>query len=109
MELDELKMNFKEITQNMLKLFMKKQKDYGSANISTFGEVGVLVRLNDKFERLKNLVMKHSTPQNESIDDTLIDIANYAVIYLMIRKGFWEDARHFEIKEVRTGGEEKDY
>jgi len=39
---------------------------------------------------LKNLTyhMK-GEPQNESIDDSLIDIANYAVIAMMVRRGSW--------------------
>ena len=36
-------------------VFAKKQHDYGPGNISSFGEVGVLVRVSDKIARLKNL------------------------------------------------------
>ncbi len=36
-------------------LLDKKQQDYGSSNISKFGVFGVIVRLSDKIERLKNL------------------------------------------------------
>jgi hypothetical protein len=66
-----------------------KQQDYGSNNISAFGEFGVLVRLNDKMERLKHL-NKMPSVKNESIDDTYLDIANYAVIALMIRRNLWK-------------------
>jgi len=46
--------------------------------------------MNDKMERLKNLTYhSEGDPQNESIDDSLIDIANYAVIAMMVRRGSW--------------------
>ena len=70
-------------------LFDMKQRDYGSANISVFGEFGVLVRMTDKMERLKNL-WKMSEPKNESIDDSYIDLGNYALIALLVRKGIWK-------------------
>jgi hypothetical protein len=65
-----------------------KRQDYGSGNISAFGEFGVIVRLNDKMERLKNL-NKMPSVKNESIEDTYQDIANYAVIALLIRRNLW--------------------
>lgn len=72
-----------------------KQKDYGPNNISVFGELGVIVRVNDKFERLKHLTKplfegrSADGPKNESIEDTWKDIANYATIALMLRNGVW--------------------
>jgi hypothetical protein len=40
-------------------------------------------------ERLKNL-NKMPSVKNESIEDTYQDIANYAVISLMIRRNLWK-------------------
>ena len=71
-------------------LLIRKQRDYGHRNITDFGEFGVLVRVNDKVSRLKNLLGNGRTPVNESIDDTWRDIANYAIIALMLRKGIFE-------------------
>ncbi|WP_448523095.1 hypothetical protein [Pseudothermotoga sp.] len=65
--------------------FAKKQAGHGTGNIAKFGEVGLLVRLNDKVERLINLVTNSERPENEAIDDTLRDIANYAIIWLIVR------------------------
>src|SRR5512139_2107405 len=66
-------------------LFDGKQSDYGSRNISSFGTFGVVVRMNDKFERIKNLFSKRrKRPVNESIRDSFRDIANYALIAYML-------------------------
>jgi hypothetical protein len=70
-------------------LMISKQKDYGPGNIMSFGEFGVLVRVNDKIERLKNLLKEGKTPKNESVEDSWKDIANYAIIALMLRRKYF--------------------
>ncbi len=71
-------------------LFDKKNRDYGSGNIAAFGEYGVMVRVSDKFERLKNLLRNVQDPNNESIEDTWLDISNYGLIGQMLRKRLWK-------------------
>jgi hypothetical protein len=66
---------------------IKKQKDYGPNNIrrSPYGpQQGLVVRLYDKIARLANLTGQNKNPENESLRDTFIDIAGYAIIGLMI-------------------------
>lgn len=75
---------------HIAELIIKKQRDYGKGNILTFGEFGVLVRMNDKFERLKNLVLNKKDAENESIDDTLDDIIGYATLYKLLRNNQFE-------------------
>lgn len=71
-------------------LFERKQRDYGPRNISGFGTFGVIVRMNDKFERLKTLFTKRrKRPVNESVLDTLRDISNYANIAIMLERNVW--------------------
>lgn len=77
------------ILQELKKVLVKKQKDYGQGNILSFGELGILVRTNDKIERLKNLILNKKVPDNESIEDTWVDLANYGIIALMLRKGYF--------------------
>lgn len=84
----------KEITECLAELVISKQRDYGKANILDFGEFGVLVRLNDKVARLKNLQGKD--PHNESTEDTWKDIAGYAIIALMLR----EESFNLPLKEA---------
>jgi hypothetical protein len=67
----------------------RKQRDYGSRNISEFGEIGILMRVWDKICRLKNLMGKEN-PKNESIDDSWLDMANYAIIAVLVRRGIWK-------------------
>lgn len=72
----------------------KKQKDYGSdsdpfANVRASAEfgakpwVGALIRLNDKIHRLKQF-SKKGTLANESAEDSMLDIAVYALIALIL-------------------------
>lgn len=73
-------------------LLITKQGDYGPGNVNNaFGGPmnGLMVRIGDKFERLKNLFGTGSTPNHESIEDSFKDMANYAVIALMVERGLW--------------------
>ena len=88
LQTDMAKEAFRIVCENV-RIMDTKQQDYGSGNISAFGEFGVLVRLNDKIERLKNL-NKMPSVKNEAIDDTYLDIANYAVIAMLIRRNLWK-------------------
>lgn len=78
------------VALEILELFEKKNADYGPGNISRFGEKGVLVRANDKMERLIRLVWEERTPHNEAVEDTWMDLADYAIIALLVRRGLWE-------------------
>ena len=66
---------------------VRKQRDYGHENIRRFGLQGLLVRIHDKVARLENLVANGGTPNNESIEDTLLDIVGYSAIGIMWEKG----------------------
>lgn len=77
------------VLDDMRELMIAKQRDYGPGNILDFGDQGVLVRANDKIARLKNLYRTGDAPQNETVDDSWIDLGNYAVIAMMVRRGHW--------------------
>ena len=87
------------IALDLSDLVTTKQHDYGKDNILGFGERGLVVRLWDKINRLKNLVWNNTRPKNESVEDTLNDIAGYAIIGLMLRKGWFE----LPMKEDKDG------
>ena len=65
------------------KTLVRKQRDYGHDNIRRFGRQGLMVRMHDKIARLENLLASGHTPGNESIADTVMDIAGYAAIGIM--------------------------
>lgn len=71
------------------RLVVSKQLDYGSGNILAFGEFGVLVRLNDKIERIKNLRRTGKSPANESVLDSWRDICGYSLISVMLLRGWF--------------------
>jgi len=77
-----------------IELFDSKQRDYGSSNISISGDLGVAVRLTDKVCRLQHLIRKRvageGEAQNESIEDSFKDAANYGLIGMMLERGLWK-------------------
>jgi hypothetical protein len=78
---------YERVLAELLAMFLKKHKDYGKGNILANGEIGIAMRVSEKIERLKHLLLTQGTPQNESIDETWTDIAVYAVIARLVRSG----------------------
>ena len=81
-----------KIYDELLAILVKKQIDYGPYNIwhAPGGATnGLMVRMSDKLERLKNLIYKKIEPNNESLEDSFVDMANYAIIALMVQRGVW--------------------
>lgn len=75
----------KDAYDGLLRTFVAKNKDYGNSfekSMDTYGEVASLVRMEDKFNRLKSLIDgdKRAEVASESLSDTLLDLANYAVM-----------------------------
>ena len=77
---------FSDITKDMTELYERKNKDYGNSFDKTLNEFGIvagLIRLNDKMNRVNSIYNKDISVKDESLEDTLIDLANYAVMTLM--------------------------
>ena len=73
-----------------IKLFDKKQHDYGPHNIAKFGTTGVLVRSSDKLERLINLYKREKEPEvAEPITETWQDLSVYGAIARVCEDGEW--------------------
>lgn len=90
--LDNLRFSVMRIHDELSDLLVKKHADYGPSNIlnSPGGPLnGISVRLYDKIARLNNLLDNNVSPRNESLRDTLVDIANYASIGLLVIDGDW--------------------
>lgn len=82
---------FEQVLQEMLLTFIKKHKDYGKDNILDTGELGILFRINDKIRRIQNLVTEDKAPKNETIEDNWLDIAVYAAIAIILKRGYFKD------------------
>ena len=94
---------FAKTQEENFSVFCQKQHDYGSRNISLGGDmnrdddkrlalIGVTIRLNDKVQRLLNLIKdngSHAAPENESIRDAFLDISNYGAIAQVVMDGKW--------------------
>lgn len=77
---------FMYITQNMAKTYATKNHDYGNSfkqSLDKFGLVASVVRLGDKMNRIESLSKKEAQVKDESIKDTLLDMANYAIMTVM--------------------------
>ena len=78
---------FKKITEKMYEVYKAKNADYGDSFNITRNEYpnAILIRLQDKFLRLKQLYRNNfkANVQNESVKDTLLDMANYCILELI--------------------------
>ena len=72
-----------DIMYNIRDLFIRKNRDYGNS-FEDFSLLGILVRMNDKINRLKTLDKKSDQQvKDESIIDTIEDLYNYSIISMM--------------------------
>lgn len=96
------------MTQEYLKIcleqyetFCKKQSNYGPSNISVgtalatdddikLSLTGLWFRINDKVQRLKQLVVLGKQDNvGEAIDDTFQDLSVYGIIAQLVKRGKW--------------------
>ena len=74
------------IANEIAELVEKKDKDYNSAfskTLKEYGNVAYFLRLDDKLNRLKNLLLNNNNAEvNESVEDTLKDIIGYTLLML---------------------------
>ena len=92
---------FQRLQFEQYHLFCKKQMDYGPTNISMgtplstdkekrLSLIGLIVRINDKVQRLLNLMVKNNREaQNEPSIDAFKDLACYGIIAQIVQNGKW--------------------
>jgi len=81
-----------KVSKDNANLLLKKHNDYGPRNISDApgGPLnGLRVRIHDKTARINHLIDSGKHPQNESLRDSFVDLANYALIALLVIDGEW--------------------
>lgn len=76
-----------EICKELNELYDLKNRKYGNSFSKTYAEYGpamLCIRLDDKLQRAKQLLLHGEAGTNdESIIDTLKDLANYAMMGIM--------------------------
>ena len=82
--------SYSSILRQMDETHTRKNNDYGDAayqGYKKYGPAYFLVQLHNKLSRLESLTINNRSQmvKDESIDDTLLDMANYAVMYLESR------------------------
>ena len=92
---------FQRLQFEQYELFCKKQMDYGPSNIAMgtsldtdeekrLSKIGLIVRINDKIQRLINLVVKNNRKaQNEPTVDAFKDLSVYGIIAQIVEAGKW--------------------
>ena len=100
-EYPEMMGEFKRLQKEQYELFTVKQHDYGPHNISmgtdlktkedvNFALMALVIRINDKVQRLINLVVKNNREaQNEPSIDAFKDLACYGIIAQIVQNGKW--------------------
>ena len=101
-EWPEMTKEFKRLQREQYELFLHKQHDYGPGNISvgtklqTEDEIhlsltGLWFRMNDKIQRLKNLLMnnRQSAVEGEPMEDAFLDVSNYGIMATIVKNGKW--------------------
>ena len=83
-----------DITRELGDLLLSKHLDYGPKNITDApgGPInGLRVRMHDKLARINNLFDSGASPEHESLEDSFKDMANYAIIGLLVLRGKWDN------------------
>lgn len=77
-------MTFEQLANQLIDTQKRKNSDYGSSfdqTLNEFGLVASATRMSDKFNRFKSLMKGNkSQVQDEKIEDTLMDLAAYALM-----------------------------
>jgi hypothetical protein len=92
MDIEQFKEEAKPFYSETYQVLVKKQLDYGPLNISRApgGPLnGLRVRMHDKLSRINHLIDNGATPENESLRDSFLDLANYSTIAMMVLDGKW--------------------
>lgn len=79
----------REICNQLNKIYEKKNHDYGDSFGNTYEKLGIIsavTRITDKYNRLCSLATKEAEVDDETIEDTLMDMANYCIMTLIERE-----------------------
>lgn len=81
---------FKKYTDHLAETLLEKNKAYGDSftkSVDKYGLPVIGVRLSDKYNRIEHLITNHELKENdESLEDTLLDMAGYSILGLKYLK-----------------------
>lgn len=82
---------FDYIVDHMSDTYRTKNSDYGDSvgdTYNKFGDISFLVRISDKYNRLLSLTdnEQNRQVQDERLEDTILDMANYCILWLIERQ-----------------------
>ena len=91
---------FKRLQKQQYEVFCEKQMDYGPSNISVgtnlenddeikLSLTGLWFRMNDKIQRMKNLLMNNQKANNEPLEDSFLDVSNYGIMSTIVNNKKW--------------------
>lgn len=72
------------MSDKLYKTYLQKNKAYGDSfliSLNDYGKIAALTRISDKFRRLENLILVNSPTNDESMQDTVEDMANYCLMF----------------------------
>ncbi|MDD2267954.1 MAG: nucleotide modification associated domain-containing protein [Eubacteriales bacterium] len=72
-----------EICKKLNEIYKTKNNDYGDSFGETFRKLGIIsavTRITDKVNRIQSLCVRKAMVSDESVTDTLLDLANYAIM-----------------------------
>lgn len=83
--MDEMEEKFVHIANEILTILNEKHKKYGTKNLEEYGLLGIIIRMNDKIQRLENQLSLNDVEKQKSIiKDQLIDLQGYSINGLRI-------------------------
>ncbi len=88
---------FKKYTDHLAETLLEKNQAYGDSfakSVDDYGLKVIGIRLSDKYNRIKHLVNNSELKENdESLEDTLLDMAGYSILALKYLKEHENDRR----------------
>lgn len=89
-ELNTMDNKFSEYTNHLADVLNQKNQAYGDSftkSVDKYGLPVIGIRLSDKYNRIEHLITHHELKENdESLEDTLLDMAGYAILGLKYLK-----------------------
>ena len=82
---------YQNIINNLEDTYKRKNSDYGNSVGDTyekFGDISFLTRITDKYNRILSLADKGECGEvkDEALEDTILDLANYCLLWLVERE-----------------------